>query len=160
MDYISYISLAISVLASLGGIYTYFAHDKKLKKQQALLNELNIEKLKADNQESKKANVRVSLEEDPIDQDAILKYSSLDALSRRSGKLAVINLGKAAATNIVVSLPSNWRPYCQPIHIGQLVPNEQRKYNIEWNDRGFFSKTAIVKWDDNFATNRSNEIKL
>ena len=157
MDYISYISLAISVLAFLGGIYTYFAHDKKLKKQQALLNELNIEKLKADNQESKKANVRVSLEEDPIDQDAILKYSSLDALSRRSGKLSVVNLGKATASNIVVSLP---RHYCQPIHIGQLVPNEQRKYNIEWNDRGFFSKTATVKWDDNFATNRSNEIKL
>lgn len=160
MDYISYISLAISLLAFLGGIYTYFAHDKKLKKQQALLNELNIEKLKADNQESKIANIRVSLEEDAIDQDAILKYSSVEALSRRTGKLAVVNFGKAAATNIVVSLPSNWRPYCQPIHIGQLVPNEQRKYNIEWNDRGFFSKTATVKWDDNFATNRSNEIKL
>ena len=51
MDYISYISLAVSLLALGGG---YFVHDKRLKKQQTRLNDLNIEKLKRENQSKQK----------------------------------------------------------------------------------------------------------
>ena len=57
MDYISFVSLTISVLALVFGVYTYFAHDKKLKEQQALLNDLNIEKLKKGSREQTKADV-------------------------------------------------------------------------------------------------------
>lgn len=57
MDYISFVSLTISVLAFVFGVYTYFAHDKKLKEQQALLNDLNIEKLKKESREQTKADV-------------------------------------------------------------------------------------------------------
>ena len=159
MDYISYISLAISLLAFMGGIYTYFAHDKKLQKQQALLNELNIEKLKNDNQESKKANIRISLIENAIDKNDVFKYG-INTLTQRTGRLSVVNLGKATAFDINIFISTNWKVHPTSLYIDQLVSNEKREYNIEWNEQGFNSKAVIVKWNDAYASNRSVEIKL
>lgn len=159
MDYISYISLAISLLAFMGGIYTYFAHDKKLKKQQVLINELNIEKLKSDNQESKKANIRVSLIENVIDKNDVFRYG-INALSQRTGRLSVVNLGKATAFEVNVFVTGNWEPHPTSLYIEQLVSNEKREYNIEWSEHGFNSKAVIVKWSDAYSYNRSNEFKL
>lgn len=159
MDYISYISLAVSLLAFGGGVYTYFAHDKKLKKQQDLLNELNIEKLKSDNQESKKANIRVSLIENAIDKNDIFKYG-INPSFQRTGRLSVVNLGKATAFEINIFITGNWLQHPTSLYIEQLVSNEKREYNIEWNEQGFNSKTVIVKWNDAYESNRSVEIKL
>lgn len=143
----------------MGGIYTYFAHDKKLKKQQTLLNELNIEKLKSDNQESKKANIRVSLIENAIDKNDILKYG-INSSFQRTGRLYVVNLGKATAFNINIFVTSYWKAHPTSFNIEQLVYNEKREYNIEWSEQGFNPKTVIVKWNDAYASNRSVEIKL
>jgi hypothetical protein len=49
-------SIIISLLALVFGVYTYFAHDKRLKEQQALLNVLSINKLKRESQEQGKAD--------------------------------------------------------------------------------------------------------
>jgi positive regulator of sigma E activity len=49
-------SIIISLLALAFGVYTYFAHDKRLKEQQALLNVLSINKLKRESQEQGKAD--------------------------------------------------------------------------------------------------------
>ena len=77
-------SLIISILAIIGTLYTYIRHDKKIKEQERILNEYQIEKIKAEKDESKKALIKGN----------IVKYEK--------GKrvLKVFNAGKAAAYNI------------------------------------------------------------
>ena len=45
MEWYNILALSLSALALMGSCFTYFVHDKKLKKQQTLLNDLQIKKL-------------------------------------------------------------------------------------------------------------------
>ena len=153
MDYIPYISLAVSLLAFGGGVYTYFVHDKRLKEQQALLNDLNIEKLKRESREQAKADVRVSL---TIDKDP--QNFSMHNFYYDSGTIRVTNFGKATAYNICIRQKgySNIISY----NIDQLAPNESREYHETWERGRLRNVTVIAQWNDEFAENRSNTIQL
>lgn len=153
MDYISYISLAVSLLAFGGGIYTYFVHDKRLKEQQALLNDLNIEKLKRENREQAKADVRVSL---AIDKDP--QNFSMHNFYNDSGTIRVTNFGKATAYNIRIRQKGYSNIICYDIE--QLAPNEYRVYHETWESGKLSSAVVIAQWDDECGKNRSNTIKL
>lgn len=153
MDYISYISLAVSLLAFGGGVYTYFVHDKRLKEQQALLNDLNIEKLKRENREQAKADVRVSL---TIDKDP--QNFSMHNFYNDSGTIRVTNFGKASAYNIRIRQKGYSNIICYDI--AQLAPNESREYHETWERGNLRDATVIVQWDDECGKNRSNVIQL
>ena len=153
MDYISYISLAVSLLAFGGGVYTYFVHDKRLKEQQALLNDLNIEKLKRENREQAKADVRVSL---TIDKDP--QNFSMHNFYNDSGTIRVTNFGKASAYNIRIRQKGYSNIICYDIE--QLAPNESREYHKTWERGNLRDATVIVQWDDECGKDRSNTIKL
>lgn len=153
MDYISYISLAVSLLAFGGGVYTYFVHDKRLKEQQALLNDLNIEKLKRENREQAKADVRVSL---TIDKDP--QNFSMYNFYNDSGTIRVTNFGKASAYNIRIRQKGYSNIICYDIE--QLAPNESREYHGTWERGNLRDATVIVQWDDECGKDRSNVIQL
>lgn len=153
MDYISYISLAVSLLAFGGGVYTYFVHDKRLKEQQALLNDLNIEKLKRENREQAKADVRVSL---TIDKEP--DNFSMRSIYEASGTVKVTNFGKATARNIRIRQNGYSRLF--DYDIAQLAPNESREYHETWERGNLRDATVIVQWDDENGIDRSNTIKL
>ena len=153
MDYISYISLAVSLLAFGGGVYTYFVHDKRLKEQQALLNDLNIEKLKRENREQAKADVRVSL---TIDKDP--QNFSMRNFYNDSGAILVTNFGKATAYNIRIRQKGYSNIICYDIE--QLAPNEYRVYHETWESGKLRDAVIIAQWDDECGKNRSNTIKL
>jgi len=85
-------SLIISILALIGTVYTYFVHDRKIKKQEAIINEYQLTKFKEEEEESKKAQICGN----------IVKYDK--------GKrvLKIYNKGKASANNIrVVGIDEN-----------------------------------------------------
>ena len=77
-------SIIISILALIGTVYTYFVHDRKIKRQESIINEYQLAKFKEEEEESKKAQICGN----------IVKYDS--------GKhvLKFYNRGKAMATNI------------------------------------------------------------
>lgn len=153
MDYISFVSLTISVLALVFGVYTYFAHDKKLKEQQALLNDLNIEKLKKESREQTKADVRVSL---TIDKEP--NNFSMRNFYETSGTIKITNFGKATAHNIRI----RQKGYFSHINysIEQLAPNESREYHKTWESGKIRNAEVIAQWDDDYGKNRSSTIKL
>lgn len=148
-------SIIISGLALAVSIYAYFAHDRKLKKQQKLLNELNIQKLKNENQEQQKADVRASLTIDRRDPQTM----SISNAFVTYGRLEIKNYGKAPAYHIRVMGEYHRCGLNAPAIIDKLAPGESRFYNQEW-DHYPSGMMAVCSWDDNFAKNRSNEIKL
>ena len=146
-------SIIISLLALAFGVYTYFAHDKRLKEQQALLNALSIEKLKRESQEQGKADVRVYLTMDREPDNF-----SMRSFYEASGTVKVTNFGKATARNIRI----RQKGYISNVNynIEQLAPNESREYHETW-ERGILrDATVIVQWDDENGKDRSNTIKL
>ena len=78
------VSLIISILAILGSLYVYFSHDRKLKKQESKLNELQLSEIKESKEDRMKAIVRMDT-----------SYSS-----KGNGILYLFNEGKAEARNI------------------------------------------------------------
>lgn len=84
-------SFIISILAIFGTLYTYIRHDKKIKEQERILNEYQIEKIQAEKDESKKALIKGN----------VLKSEK----GRRT--LKVFNAGKAIAYNINLEILNN-----------------------------------------------------
>ena len=78
--------LIISCLALGVSVFTYFKHDKKIKAQEQIINDYQINKIAKENEESKKASIRGN----------IIKGD------RGKRTLKVYNCGKAAARNILV----------------------------------------------------------
>lgn len=78
--------LIISCLALGVSVFTYFKHDKKIKAQEQIINDYQINKIAKENEESKKASIRGN----------IIKGD------RGKRTLKVYNSGKAAARNIRV----------------------------------------------------------
>ena len=153
MDYISFVSLTISVLALVFGVYTYFAHDKKLKEQQALLNDLNIDKLKKESREQAKADVRVSL---TIDKEP--NNFSMRNFYETSGTIKITNFGKATAHNIHIRQKGFPNIICYDIE--HLAPNESREYHETWESGKLRNAEVLAQWDDDYGKNRINTIKL
>jgi hypothetical protein len=77
-------ALILSILAIVGSVFTYFSHDRKIKRQEAKINEYQLAKLKEEELENKKAQIC----------GTIVKHDK--------GKrvLKIYNKGKAPATNI------------------------------------------------------------
>ncbi len=51
------ITLSVSILALLGSIFTYFAHSKRLNKQQEQINDFQLTRLQKEKEDSKKADL-------------------------------------------------------------------------------------------------------
>lgn len=79
-------ALVVSLGALIFSAYTYSKHDKKIKAQEQIINDYQINKIVKENEESKKASIRGN----------IIKGD------RGKRTLKVYNCGKATARNIRV----------------------------------------------------------
>ena len=77
-------SIIISILALIGTVYTYFVHDRKIKRQESIINEYQLAKFNEEEEEGKKA----------------LISGNIIKTERSQRVLKIYNKGKTTATNI------------------------------------------------------------
>ncbi|MFA5324841.1 MAG: hypothetical protein WC305_01590 [Bacteroidales bacterium] len=81
--------LIISIIALLLALFTYFKHDLKIKKQAALINKYQIEKIEKEKDGEKKAIIETNVIKD----------------NKGTRLIKVYNKGKSVAKNVIVTIP-------------------------------------------------------
>ena len=79
-------TLIISAAALVISLYTYFAHDRKLKQQERLINSYQLKQLQEEEQANKKADIRAEISQN----------------TKGPRTLRIWNNGRAVARNIRV----------------------------------------------------------
>ena len=132
------LSLVISIITLLFSIFTYVVYDRKLKKQERLLNEYQLRSLEQSEFENKKAVIRAVVHND----------------GGGSRTLCIVNKGKSKAVNLSVSLSEPdqitlIRPKL-PYVIKELLPGAYRELTL-FLCEGDDEATFIFRWDDDFS---------
>ena len=131
------ISIVLSVLAFALSIFTYFAHDRRLKKQEQKLNDYKMRSLAQSEEEGKKAVIRA------------------EALKNTNGKrtLYIKNRGKAIAYNLKVDILDNEQVVASrpelPQTYDELLPDASRKILLLLTE-GDDEITVTFEWEDDF----------
>lgn len=123
--------LIISILALLFSGFTYFIHDRKIKKQSSLINKYNLEKIENERDEAKRAIIEANV------------------VKELKGKrvIKVYNRGKSIAKSVEITLPDNISVLRNPSPI-DILPQQgielvthscmdsEDRFNIyfTWND--------------------------
>ncbi|GEO24034.1 hypothetical protein [Cyclobacterium qasimii] len=127
------IPIIVSMLSLGLSLYTYCKHDAKIKKQNTLINQFQLEKLRKETDSEKKAIIEANV------------------VKREKGKriVKVYNKGKAIAKNVVVTFPGapnvSIMDYPASIDIraqnsidiqinASKISPETLKINFEWED--------------------------
>lgn len=132
------ISALLAIFAFVFSLYTFFAHDRRLKKQENLLNEYQLRSLAQNEEENKKAIIRAKA----------VKYNS------GNRTLYIYNTGKAKARNLKVIMPKDDQVYASrpdfPLHYDELLPDASREV-ILYLSEGDDELTLIYEWEDDYS---------
>lgn len=109
-------SLIIAVSSLLFGLFIYLKHDKALKAQQKFINEYEIKKIRRENEELSKADVRA--------------YMKNRRPGSCSGILVIKNHGKAPAHNIHMHYIPRRLYTDLPLDIQELLPEAEQEFPI------------------------------
>ena len=132
------ISIIIAVLAFAFSCYTFFAHDRRLNKQEKLLNEYQLWSMAQSEEENKKAVIRAKA----------VKYTG--------GKrfLYIYNTGRSKARNLKVDMIDDDQVIASrpelPITYTELLPDASREILILLTD-GDDEITLTFEWEDDFG---------
>lgn len=135
--------ILLSVLVAIGGLVAYVKHDKKIKQQEAKLNELQIKQYEKEEAKEKMAEMKAN----------IIRGQ------RGSAKIRFINAGKADAQNVRIEILTSaeemariYHPKFGPYNIinPQLYREEQLALCTGHPD----TIDLKITWDDEFQTNR------
>lgn len=134
------ISIVVAVLALAFSCYTFFAHDRRLKKQEKLLNEYQLRLMAQSEEDNKKAVIRARS----------VKYTG----GKRT--LYIYNTGKAKARNLKVDMIEDEqviasRPDLPQIY-EELLPNASREILLLLTE-GDDEITLTFEWEDDFGKN-------
>src|SRR5574344_1630052 len=128
-------SIIIATLALALSCYTFFAHDRRLKKQEKLLNEYQLRSLAQSEEDNKKAILRAKAG----------KYK------RGNRMLYIYNEGRAKARNIKVEMPDAEQVCASrpdfPLNYDALLPGAYREVTLLLSE-GDEELTLNYKWDD------------
>ncbi len=131
------ISVILAVLALTLSAYTYFAHDRRLKKQEQQLNEHQLRSLAQNEEENKKAVIRAKA----------VKYKS------GNRTLYIYNEGKAKARNLKVVMPDAEQVFASrpnfPLSYEELLPGASREVLLHLSE-GDDELTLSYEWADDF----------
>jgi hypothetical protein len=83
------IGIAISIVALILSVFTYFKHDIKIKQQERLLNEYQLTKIETEKADSQKAIIEANVIQVKDGKD----------------KIKVYNKGRSTARNVTVTIP-------------------------------------------------------
>ena len=136
-------SLIISVLAILGSLFVYVLHDRKLKKQESKLNELQLSEIEMSKEDRIKDIVRM---------DTCYK-------SKGKGILYLFNEGQAEAKNITWLFDNEiLEKINKEGNYERLSPGQRIGFNY-YLLTGKDDKTNVtITWEDDFST--SNKITM
>ena len=136
-------SLIISVLAILGSLLVYVLHDRKLKKQESKLNELQLSEIEMSKEDRIKAIVRMDT----------------CYMSKGKGILYLFNEGQAEAKNITWLFDNEiLEKINKEGNYERLSPGQRIGFNY-YLLTGKDDKTNVtITWEDDFST--SNKITM
>ena len=133
----------LSIVSIIGSIFMYLRHDKTIKRQEQVLNNLQIKQLEKAEEKEKRAQFSCKV------------YN----LKKGNRQISFINLGLSEARNVRIEIPDKenlyginlkgkWGPY------DQIMPNGDKRDEIINLVSGH---TKILKlliiWDDDFRKN-------
>ena len=134
------ISIIIAALALAFSCYTFFAHDRRLKKQEQLLNEYQLRLMAQSEEENKKAIIRAKS----------VKYSG----GKRT--LYIYNTGKAKASNLKVDMIEDEQVIASKPNLPQtyeeLLPDASREILLLLTE-GDDEIKLTFEWEDDFSKN-------
>lgn len=138
-------SLIVSIIALLGGLVGYILHDRKLKKQEAKLNDLQVTELETAQSNRKKADVRMQT-----------VY-----FEKGNGILKLFNQGEADAYNIKWDFQEDILTKI-PKHgeYEHLLPGQDIGLPYVFLSRDDDTTNVTITWEDNFSKNNSVTITL
>ncbi len=84
-----YIALILSAIALIFTLFTYLRHDKKIKQQSKIINDYQLQKINAEIEEDKKADIGINV----------------IRVKNGNRTIKVYNKGKCIARNVEVILP-------------------------------------------------------
>ncbi len=129
------ISLILSILALSFSVFIYFYHDRKIKKQEKLLNDYNIRKNEQEEIENKKACIRANM------------------IKLNGGKYAmkIYISGKAEAKNINVQFMDKLKGFYtteNKYSYKQILPHDGTEFILLATEGHEDSIGLRLSWDD------------
>ncbi len=132
-------SLVLSIIAVIGSVFTYLNHDRRIKKQELIINDYELKKRRSEETELRKAKIKGNIVPFP----------------KGLRKLITFNAGKSIAYNIRIEILNeqegiihqDFSPY------EMLNPQESFENNIHLA----YGHTPTLKikyiWDDEYGKN-------
>lgn len=138
------ISIILAAMALAFSCYTFFVHDRRLKKQEKVLNEYQLRSLAQSEEESKKAVIRAKA----------VKYKG------GNRTLYIYNEGKAKARNIKVEMPNSDQVSSSipnfPLNYEELLPGASREVTLLLSE-GDDVLTLTYEWEDDFSNDNTEK---
>jgi len=137
------IAIILASLALIGTCFSYFIHDRKIKKQQAIIQQFEIRKIVKEEEESKKA------------------FLVANVIDMGGGKKTIIvsNQGKSSARNVIAKIPNIHNVFNEnnPSPFNLSVGSEIEIYLML--SQGILKKYEIeFEWQDDFnEENKANQ---
>ena len=135
---LSILSLIVAFGALAFSFFTYFAHDRELKKQEKRINEFQLASFERREAESKQAKIRGNIIPSRVKGNRILK---------------IFNAGQAVARNVDVEwlnpddlVMVQWE--CGLI--GEISPQNRREYNIALCEGHPETMRLRYSWEDDY----------
>ena len=126
-----YFSLILSCISLIGAAFVYFSTDKKLKKQQLLINDYALQKQKVEEDE--------------------LKSARIEATGRGGNGEAyfvVQNVGKVAARNVRFSLDTALILGSNPFPLKIMSPTDSVRIRVYLTLNDSISTYGTFTWED------------
>ena len=139
-----FLSALLAIFALGFSLYTFFAHDRRLKKQENLLNEYQLRSLAQSEEENKKAIIRAKA----------VKYNS------GNRTLYIYNTGKAKARNLKVEMPNDKQVFASrpvfPLNYDELLPDASREVTLFLTE-GDNVLTLTFEWEDDYSKDNKEQ---
>lgn len=136
-------SFLLSIVAILGTVFTYFKHDSKIKAQEKLINDYQLDKI----------------EEEKIQKTQAIVRASLIKGNKGHRILRVYNKGKAAARNVrlIIKDEPDYLYATNPFPFPALNESENVDLNIHLHMGSPDNISFEIIWDDEYKANNSHE---
>ena len=134
-----------SICGIIGGLSMYYRHDKRIKKQEQLLNDLQIKQYKKAEDQGKQAKVECNIIRGNKGERRIRFYNS--GLSEaRNVRIEILNKNSLKGVEGIGS----WGPY------GLITPRNGSREERFFLCEGHADILQLrITWDDDFEKNRS-----
>lgn len=135
--------ILLSVLVAIGSLVAYIKHDKKIKRQEAKLNELQIKQYEKEEAKEKMAEMKAN----------IIRGQ------RGSAKIRFINAGKADAQNVRIEILTSAEEMARIYHsefgpYNVINPQLYREERLALSTGHPDTIDLKITWDDEFQKNR------